>query len=234
MQNETSDFGWPFWIETTSDSAGRWQIGRIAKEALHTLEGSADHPAHLLSSVSTHSNPEAEKQLAAGEYVFHLGRAIEVRGDVTDSSGTPVADARVRVGYASMVGTRETKTKPNGTFSVAGCTPEKIPLTADAKGFATTTVEVDLVTNPGPFHLKLAPGKLLRLRVVDVQSNAIPKAFVYLDNQPRWNGTEEKPAPIQADFEKRTGADGRIEWDSAQTTNSISPPPPAVICETLL
>ncbi len=215
MQNETSNFGGPFWIETTSDSAGRWQVSRIAKEALHTLEGGADHPAHLRSSVSTHSNPEAEKQLAAGEYVFHLGRAIEVRGDVTDSSGAPVADARVRVGYASMVGTRETKTMPNGTFWVAGCTPEKIPLTADAKGFATTTVEVDLATNPGPFHLKLAPGKLLRLRVVDVQSNAIPKAFVYLDNQPRWNGSAAKPAPIQADFEKTTGADGRIEWDSA-------------------
>jgi RNA polymerase sigma factor (sigma-70 family) len=98
LQNDTSDFGWPFYIETTSDSAGRWQINRIAKEAHHTLEGGANHPEYLGDPVSVGNNPEAEKQLVAGTYVFHLGRAVEVHGDVTDLSGTPLSDASVKVG----------------------------------------------------------------------------------------------------------------------------------------
>jgi RNA polymerase sigma factor (sigma-70 family) len=215
LRIETSDFGWPFWIETTSDSTGHWQIDRIAREAIHTLEGSADDPEHLVVRVSVGADPDAEKQMVSGAYVFRLGRGAEVHGDVTDESGKPISDARVRVGYAAMSDTRKTKTGRDGAFSVGGCKPKKTPLSADAAGFATTTIEVDLTTNQGPFHLTLKPGKLLRLRVVDASSNALPNAWVFYDNMPRLNGPRPEPPRIQADFEKRTDADGYVEWDNA-------------------
>ena len=213
LLKETSDFGWPFDVETTSDAVGRWQINRIGKEALHTVEGLADHPEHLGDRVSV--SPETEKEMVAGAYVFHLGRAVEVHGEVTDLSGTVISEARVRVGYAGMTGTRQTKTRRGGTFLVGGCKLEKTLLSADAKGYATTTIEADLTTNLGPFHLILQPGKLLRLRVVDTKGKGVPKAYVFLNNLPHLNEAQAKAPPIQADFERMTDADGRTEWDSA-------------------
>ena len=215
LLTETCNFGWPFWIEVASDSAGHWEINRIAQETVQTLDGGADHPEHLPASVSVGDNPATVKQLLSGTYIFHLGRAAEVHGEVRDLSGKPVSGARVRVGYAAMVGTRRTKTDSHGSFSVGGCKAEKTPLSADADGFAATTMEVDLTTNRGPFHLVLQPGKLLRLRVVDASGKAISTATVFLNNLPQFNGVQEKAPAIQADFEKKTDADGRVEWESA-------------------
>jgi RNA polymerase sigma factor (sigma-70 family) len=214
LPNDTANFSWPFWIETITDSAGRWQINRIGRDAIRSIDGSADHPEHLRARVSG-GDPQTHDQLMAGTYVSHLGRAIEVRGDVTDQSGAPIPGARVRVGYAAMVTTRQSKTGRNGTFSVGGCQPEKTPLSADADGFATTTIEIDLSTNRGPFHLTLKPGKTLRLRVIDANSNAIQNAYVFYDNMPRYNRARNEKPRIQADFEKRTDAEGRVEWDNA-------------------
>lgn len=210
---ETSDFSWPFWIETRSDSAGHWEINRIARDAIHTLEGGADHPEHLRDRISVVNNPGIEKQLVAGEYVFHLGRAAEVHGEVTDLSGKPISGARVRAGYAAMMDTRQTKTGRDGTFSLGGCKPGKTPLSADADGYATITIEADLTTNLGPFHLVLKPGKLLRLQVVDANGNAISNASVFLNNLPPSMITA--PPSVQADFERRTDVEGRVEWDGA-------------------
>lgn len=212
LSNDTSDFGWPFWIETTTDASGHWQINRISKESIRTLRGGADHPAHLRSDISVGNNPQAEEQLIAGNYVSRLGRAIEVRGDVKDQSGAPIPGARVRVGYAAMGDTRTTKTGRDGSFIVGGCKPEKTPVSADAKGFATTTMEVDLTTKRGPFHLILNPGKVLLLRVIDANSNGVPGAYVFYDNMP---SPIRGPARNQADFEKRTDKEGRVRWSNA-------------------
>jgi RNA polymerase sigma factor (sigma-70 family) len=212
LLNETSDFNWPFWIETTSDSTGHWQIDRIAKEAIHNLEGGAQHPEHVEDRLSVGNNPGAEKQLIAGSYVYHLGRAIEVYGDVTDPSGNPVSDASVSVGYI-MSGRRESKTRRNGTFSVGGCKPAKTVLTAEATGLAAITIEVDLATNRGPFHLSLQPGKLLRLRAVDTNGNPIQNVAVSHDIIPQFFGNETPT--VQANFDGKTDVDGRVKWDNA-------------------
>lgn len=214
LKTETSNFGWPFWIVVTSDSAGHWEINQISREAVHTLDGGADHEEHLRDRLSVAGNAAAEKQLLAGAYVFHLGRGLEVYGDVVDASGKPISDARVRVGYAAMIDTRKAKTRRNGTFSVGGCKPEKTPLSADANDFATTTIEADLGSTRGPFHLVLQTGKLLRLRVVGDNGNAISNAAVFLNNL-SFSGPERKALAVQADFERRTDAEGRVEWDHA-------------------
>ncbi len=188
-------------------------MNRLSREAIRTLRGSADHPEHLRTDISPGGNLEVEAQLLAGTHVAHLGRAIEFQGQVTDESGAPIPDARVRAGYAAMSDTRKTKTGPNGGFSIGGCKPEKMPLSADAPGFASTTIQVDLAANKGPFHLTLKPGKLLRIRVVDSNSNGIPKAYVFYDNL--LHGAPDQVPRNQADFETRTDSEGRVEWTNA-------------------
>jgi hypothetical protein len=215
LRTESSDFGWLFYVETTSDAQGQWQINRIAKEAVNTLEISADHPAHVGTNFSVGRDPAAAKQLLADSYVFHLGQAVEVFGKLKDQTGKPISDAMVRVGWAAFTGTRNSKTRSNGAFSVIGCKPEKAALTAVATGYAPITTMVDLTEKTGPFNLVLQPGKSVRLRAVDSNGDPAPHAYVFYNNNPDLNDHTGKPPPIQADFERRTDQDGRIEWDNA-------------------
>jgi hypothetical protein len=87
--------------------------------------------------------------------------------------------------YSGFVDARQTKTSRDGAFSLGGGKPEPAPLSASAKGFATTTLWVDPSTNQGRFHLTLTPGRVLRLRVVDASGNPIPQARVNYNNSPR-------------------------------------------------
>lgn len=215
---QSDDFGWPFWITANTDTQGRWRINRIAKEAIRTIYGGASHPEYVGSaSIFVTRAPDTEKQLLAGTDTFKLGRAVIVRGTVVDSDGQLVPDADVLVGYQGESGRRETKTQPDGSFSVSGCKPGKNLLTAEADGYAATTLEVDLRTESEPFQLKLQHGKVLKLRMVGPNGNPIAKASVWLDtfehgpiNQP-----DKKPVPVQIVFNREADNDGRLEWDSA-------------------
>jgi len=211
-------FGWPFWITATTDTQGRWRINRIAKEAIRTIYGGASHPEYAGSQfVFVGRTPDAEKQLLAGTHTFELGRAVMVRGSVVDSDGQPVPDAQVLVGHEGESGRRETKTRPDGSFSVGGCKPGKNVLTAEAHGYAPTTLTVDLRTESEPFQLKLQHGEVLKLRIVGPNGNPIAKAGVWLDTFERGpiNLPDTKPAPVQIEFNRETDNDGRLEWDSA-------------------
>ena len=213
---QSDNFGWPFWITATTDGDGRWRIDRIAKETIRTIYGSAIHTQHVQSDfVFAARDAKAEKQLLEGTYIFQLGRAVAVRGLVLDPEGKPVPEAHVMVGHIGESGRRETVTQADGSFSVAGCKQGKNLLTANAKGFAATTLDVELKENSEDFRLTLQPGRILRLRVVNSAGEPIPKANVWLD--PFEHGLVEprKSAPTQVEFNRKSGVDGRLEWDSA-------------------
>ncbi len=216
---QSDDFGWPFWITATTGNDGRWQIDRIAKAAIRTIYGGATHPQHVGSEFLWVSrNPKAEKQLLAGTYVFKLGRAVTVRGLVVDPDGQPVPDAQVAVGRVSESGRRETKSEADGSFSLVGCKPGRNVLSAEAKGFAPTTRDVELAENSEPFRLTLQSGHVLRLRVVDKAGLPVPKASIWLDtfeHGPTDPADKKKPSPVQSEFNRQTGSDGRLEWQSA-------------------
>lgn len=224
---QSDDFAWPYSTTATTDSQGRWRIDRIGKEAFRTIQGGASHQEYVDSEyISMVRMPDAEKQLLAGTQIFKLGRAVLVRGSVVDPEGQPVADARVLVGYQDVSGTRETKTRPDGSFSVGGCRPGENVLNAEAPGYAATALAVSLGTESEPFQLKLQHGKVLKLRVVGTNGNPISKADVYLAMPETvvWLGTPEsgpvnppnqKPAPVWVDFHRKTDNDGRVGWDSA-------------------
>jgi RNA polymerase sigma factor (sigma-70 family) len=215
---QSDNFGWPYSTTATTDNQGRWRIDRIGKEAFSTIRGGASHQEYVDSEyIFMSRTPDAEKQLVAGTQIFKLGRAVLVRGSVVDPEGQPVADAHVLVGYQNVSGTRETKTRPDGSFSVGGCRPRENVLTAEAPGYAATTLAVNLGTESEPFQLKLQHGKLVKLRVVGPNGNPISKADVWL-NMPESssdNPPNQKPAPVWVDFHRKTDNDGRLEWDSA-------------------
>ena len=204
------------WIETTTDENGKWRINRIAEEMLPLIYGSAQHSNYVGSAmISLGRDKLLEKQVRESTHVFKLGRAMIATGLVTDANGTPVPDAKILVGYYSMSGNRTGKTQGDGTFSVAGCQPGKQLVTAEAAGFAPTSMETELGENTGPIHLTLKPGKILRLRVVDNTGAPVPQAYIWHDNFDHGVIDPNRPKPVQVDFNPRTDKAGRASLTNA-------------------
>ena len=164
---------------TRTDEAGRWQVCRVAPELVRDLVLSASHPELAFGSwlrVGVEAN--AEQQLRAGAYMFHLGAAAALSGIVVAPEGNPVAGATVRIGGLYEVGARTSRTGPDGRFTIAGCPVGKVVLTAEADGFAPTSIAVVAGTNAEPVSLALSRGKPLTVRVLDRAGNPVPKASV--------------------------------------------------------
>jgi len=207
---QSDDF--PFNFNATTDAQGHWQMDRIGKEAFQTIHGDSSHPDFVGGPfVNFGSDPDAEKQLLAGTYVFTLRPAVVVRGVVTGPNGQSVSDANVLVGRGpGEVGARRAKSGNDGTFSIPGCRPGKNRITAEAEGYAAKTIEVELSdTNSGPFQVSLNSGKVLKLRVMDEDGNPVPHADVTLDLQ------DSEAAVPRSRFDHQTDADGRLEWTNA-------------------
>ncbi len=207
---ESHDFSW---IEVTTDGDGRWQINRMAEDMIRRIYGSAHDANHTGTMlVFTGRDKKLEAQLRDGTHVFQLGRAVMARGIVEDASGNPVSGAKVLVGGVGMSDRREGKTASDGTFGVAGCPPGKQMVSAEAAGFAVTTVNADLEEGAAPIRLTLQPGKNLRLRLVDTEGNPVPKAYIFYDTFTRRPGD---PTPIQANIELRSDKNGQAVWSNA-------------------
>lgn len=214
---QSDDFGWPYYVITTTDNQGHWQMNRIGKEALRTVGGTARHP-NFVGARFRQNDSTVENQLLNGTYVFKLGHAVVVHGTVKDPNGNPVPDADVWVGHISMDTSRETRSLADGTFSATGCVPGRTAISVQAKGFAGATVKVNLDDNSAPFDIVLHPGKTLKVRVVDENGNPIPHTQVYYNtfSDNRYDPSDsEKYTVAQVEFRQKTDKEGRVIWDSA-------------------
>ncbi len=195
-----------------TDQNGCWEVNRIAADVLPRCIGYAQHPDYVQSDcVSVGREPVAANELRNGTHVFRLKRAVTAVGRVVDSSGTPIAEAKVTVGNR-WNGTRRTGvTRSDGTFVIAGCVPGKQLVTAEAEGYAATTLEADFAWESEPVRIMLQRGKTLLLRVVDRAGRPARGAYAHLKAvvDPR------QTTPIQADFMAGADAEGRIVWTNA-------------------
>jgi RNA polymerase sigma factor (sigma-70 family) len=215
---EDHHFGW---IEVSTDTNGNWRIERIASEMLRLLYGSASHPDYVQSAMGFAARKQGmEEELREGTMSFQLGRAVTVHGIVIDSDGGPITGAKVLVGKRGMSDSRSAESGQDGSFTVNGCRPGKSPLSAEAEGFAATTTEVELSSNAQPFRLILQRGKSLMLRLVSQSGQPVPKAYIWLDtmNQLPVNNPDYGKLPVQADFDGKPDADGRVVWNNAPDT----------------
>lgn len=207
---ESHDFAW---IEVTTGQDGHWQINRMADEMIRRIYGTARDTKYVDSVTGFASRDnKLEAQLRDGSHVFHLGHAVVAHGVVVNASGEPISGAKVLVGGVGYSNRREGKTADDGTFSVVGCPPGSQMVSAEAKGFATTTVTAELADNSEPIRLTLQPGRNLQLRVVDKNENPIPKAYIWYDTMTM---SPQDPKPVQANVELRTDKNGRAVWTNA-------------------
>jgi RNA polymerase sigma factor (sigma-70 family) len=202
------------WIETATDENGKWRINRIAGDMIPSIYGSARHSNYVGTAlIFAGRDRVVENQLRDGTHVFKLGRSVTVTGIVVDGDGNPVPDAKILVGYISESDLRKNKTLYDGTFSISGCQPGKQLVTAQAGGFAATTVEVNLAENSGPLRITLNAGKTLRLRVMDMFGNPIPNAHLWYDCVNR--RPLDSAIPVQVEFNPTTDSQGRAGLKNA-------------------
>ncbi len=177
---------------TQTDEAGRWRICRVAPELVRNLVLSASHPSLAFGTwLRVGVEADAEQQLRAESYVFRLGAATGLGGFVVDPEGNPVGGATVRVGGLYEVGDRTSRTGPDGGFSITGCQAGKVVLTAEAEGFAPTSIPTVAGTNQEPVRLVLSRGKPLSVRVLDRAGNPVTNANVAVEpnlevHRPDW------------------------------------------------
>ncbi len=211
LKNESHRFGS---IQLSTDAEGRWEMARTTREVLSKLSGSTAHPAFTPSrSVRFSETPSGIDELLERQFVFRLGRAGSVTGIVLNEKDEPIAGAEMLVGTRDVTGSRTAISRADGTFEIQGCTLGETTLSGSAKGFATTTIDIN-TTNAVENRVILKPGNLLRLLVTDRAGKPIEKAYVYFNTF----GTDQNGVSLkipQAKFEARTGADGRVVWEDA-------------------
>ena len=208
------------WIEVESDAAGRWQIHRVAESMLERLTGGATHPEFQPAEhVGHHDWPGREalvKQLRNQTHVFQLKASGQLQGIVLNEAGEPLAGATVLVGRKGFVGSRESKTEPDGTFEVRGTELGTTPITAEAEGYASRTVQLTLTRENAPVRLVLGPGTPLRLRLVNQAGAPVSQAYVWLNTMDRSPQTVRAVTTLlQAAFDGRSDDEGRVVWEDA-------------------
>ncbi len=212
---ESHEFGW---IEVKTDPSGRWEIHRIADDMVRRIQGGASHPEYLSSKwVQVGDDAAAENALRKGSHVFHLGRGMEVSGVVVDAEGNPIAGAKAAVGPVGSSDRRETTTREDGSFVLKGCPAGESLLSGQAKGFAPTTQRIDIQAAHPSYRLVLKPGKTLRLRLVDRDSQPVAGGHAWLNTFLRGpiDPSNPAPPPVQAEVDLRSDAEGRMVWEEA-------------------
>ena len=211
-------------IQATTDAHGQWRVQRIAASMLSLIRGQASHSNFQPSESDGNLGPGFNRdsfvrELRDLKHVFRLKTASKVEGVVVDEGGLPISGARVWVGLRNFVGSPETRTDGEGRFQVQGGPIGSTVLTAEAPRFAAKTLPVVLKERNEPFQIVLAMGRDLRIRVVDTNSVPIQKAYVWLSlptpPPPATGDTPQMAPPVQASFEGRTDAEGRVVWEGA-------------------
>ena len=143
--------------------------------------------------LSERTDVAASETLNTAKVKIGLTPAASIAGVVTDSSGQPVAGAKI---WAEPRGTGVSRfssaesgpayAAPDGSFVVEGALYRQIyRLTAEAPGYARALLDVPPV-EPGsviePVHLTLSRGRRVVGRVVDTEGNPVAGAQVEL----RW------------------------------------------------
>jgi RNA polymerase sigma factor (sigma-70 family) len=209
-QNQSHLFGW---IATLTDEEGRWSLDRIAQPMLDRIYGGARHDEHAPSPmVKVGRDPEVARELREGSHLFQLGRAYAVHGIALDPEGNPIPHARILVGRRGYVGSRTGEAEFDGRFFIKGCRAGNSSLTAEAEGFASTTISVEVTAEMPFIEVVLHPGRPLRVRIVNRQGDPIPEARAWLNTMSSRTDDDLQP---QASVRLQSDSEGRIVWENA-------------------
>jgi peroxiredoxin len=207
----------PFNHTELTDAHGRWTCTHFPALGGH-LQVRAVRPDGSFANFTTWK-PEyqdsARRELLpmesflATNATLVLKPGIEVRGLVVDAKGQPVAGAQLAEGYGmgNIDILSRITTGPDGRFKLANRARREMILTAQADGYAITSIVVPVQPGLDEVRITLAPQRPLRGRVVNGEGEPLAAADVRIE-----------PYTTKAqilDWSTKTDAHGRFEWSAA-------------------
>jgi hypothetical protein len=205
---------------TRSDSRGWWTCALIEPHAQWVPALRARHPAFAPTEIVPRNALDVQnepiKLLWRGKLVTTMNPGVDLVGRIFTKEGRPVAGAQVEHEPDSF-DSIATQSDAQGWFALHGLPPGRFGFFVTAAGLAQTNVTVDLKVGMEPLELRLSPGGVLRLRLVDEDGNPVANGSaawtgplgIYLPGGPSMNWRAE------------SGPDGRIEWTSAPTDRRL-------------
>ena len=190
----------------TTDACGKWACDVVPAGAERIrLRFCAPGQTYFKRVTYTRHGARAINALRNGSDVVEMARRFVVTGRVTDTQGTPVSGASVRLwavgaqppqGFSGSTGS-------DGAFRIANCKAGPAHLAAFHPEWAPDLRQMDLSAAGSPAAVRLLPGKTIRARVVDPEGQPVDAARVAVA---RWRGHE---LPL---WEGVTDAAGYFEW----------------------
>ncbi len=206
----------------TTDAEGRWRIDNAPNSPQAKLDLLVSHPDYASDQYwreSQQASGVTNVMLRQGTATITLKHGVVVRGRVTDPDGGPIKDALVVIGdrpYSAST-PREFPTDADGRFRLPALAPGETTLTVVAHGWVPQLRKVNVQADPSPQDFRMAPGKTIRLRIVDADGKPVPKAAVTLTG---WRGGESlesnfspaHPKVPDPKIPNKADADGVWEW----------------------
>lgn len=209
----------------TTDSNGRWRIANVPNNPRIQLALLVSHPDFGSDERWQESQKAAgitTAMLLSETATLTLKRGIAVQGRVTDPNGKPVKDAIVVLGDNPYFSTKPKKfvSDAGGRYRLPPQFPKQITLTVIAPDFAPQLRKVNLQSEKGSQDFHMAPGKPMRLVVVNAAGKPIPNAYVTLR---QWKGSQSiesthnpnHPKVPDTGIPRRTNQEGFWEWANA-------------------
>lgn len=204
-----------------TDAAGRWAVNNVPDNPEVKLSVLVSHPDYVGDTFwrdAAGGNPPTS-QYRDGSAMLTLKSGIVVTGRVVDPDGKPVKDAVVIHGtnpYARRSRT-DFLTDADGRFRLPALAPQETTLTVIAPGWAPQERPLDVRPGLAPQEIQLAPGKLIRLHVVDRAGKPVPKAYISVAE---WQGknalhTHKHPDVHDTRVPTQTDENGVYDWDWA-------------------
>ena len=171
-------------LETTTDSAGRWETRRVPKSLgdRATLSFAGPELTQDQKYRSEKYGTDRKVELAAAMVNQHQARMQSTDtlvGRILDDLGRPVAGALVAWGDPGVIQDCETclraRSEVDGNFFLAGRFSDSAPIFIHAPEWA---LSINVVTNSGPTTIKLNRGRPLSLRFTELDGQLISNAIV--------------------------------------------------------
>lgn len=119
-----------------------------------------------------------------------------LQGQVLDSSGAPVASARISLAQSDTAERRETVTDPGGRFRLGGLPIGPWKLRAESPGFSAAEADEVLVSvgQVATLHIELKPGMVTEHLDVEEQAEALQETATSANVALGYERMEEAPA----------------------------------------
>jgi Carboxypeptidase regulatory-like domain len=207
-------------VKLTTDSQGRWLYDEMPSGWSY-LYMKVAHPEFVPTYMLPDFPMPGAFMLKAKKAEIILDVGVSLEGRVLDEDGRSLVGARIGLGADRRVRQREypsDTTDVEGRFRFSHVPAGTQTLTAQAPGRAPKLADVVVQEGMKPVEFRLAPGHVIRGRLVDPKGKPLDGVNVQAMN---WKGHSS------LDWTTKTDAQGRFIWSSA-------PPEPVLLTLTRL